>query len=305
MKIIIINPKKDFSSKQISQFKSIGDVVFIESGKNWQSHAAFKNKDNKVIGLGPKVVDWEFPNEFTEKVPNLKAVCIPTTGFDWIDGKRLRELKIDLTNVPKYSTESVAEYAVSLMFNVIKNLALVIKNGWKLNYDQHQGWEVRGKTMGVVGLGAIGTRIAELGQQIGMDVVYWSRSNRDDRFEYKELNELLKSADFVFPALARNEQTKGMLDKKGLSLMKNGSFIVSITSDDIFDLDYAVELVKSGKLAGIALESEKRTIDDFEGNIWITPPVAWFTAEAFAEDMRIWAETIISSAKGEPQNVVN
>src|SRR3989338_101149 len=127
MKIIIINPKKDFNKEQISTFKSVGSTVFIES-KDYQNDKVFKDKEEKIIVLGPDMVNWIFPNEFIDKILNLKAVCLPTTGFGWIDGKYLRKKGILLTNVPKYSTESVAEYAISLMLNLVKKLPLVIKN---------------------------------------------------------------------------------------------------------------------------------------------------------------------------------
>ena len=304
MKIIIINPKKDFNKEQISTFKSLGSTVFIES-KDYQNDKVFKDKEEKIIVLGPDMVNWIFPNEFIDKILNLKAVCLPTTGFGWIDGKYLRKKGILLTNVPKYSTESVAEYAISLMLNLVKKLPLVIKNNWKIDYGKHQGWEVKGKTIGVIGLGTIGTRVAELGQAMGMNVIYWSQKSRDKRFIYKSLDVVLKGADFIFPAMARNEKTKGMIDKGKIALMKKGAFIVSITGNDIFDFEYAAGEVKRGKLGGVALELDKKTIFDYEGNVWITPPIAWFTKEAFEEDMRIWVETVKSIVKGKAINVVN
>lgn len=304
MRIIIINPKKDFLAKQIQAIKKVGEVAFFEKSPSF-SEKVFTDNEEKIIALGPEIVDWKFPNSIINKINNLKYVCLPTTGFGWLDAQTMKKNKIVLTNVPKYSTESVAEYAISLMLSVVKKLPLVIKNKWKIDYDNHQSWEVRGKIMGIVGLGTIGNRIAELGKSMGMKVIYWSRKSRNKKFIYKNLNTLLKTADFVFPCLARNDETNGLLNKIKLNLMKKGSFIVSITSEDIFDLKCAVSLLKKGRLSGIALESEKYTIKDFEGNVWVTPPIAWFTQEAFDEDMRIWTETIISCAKGKPINIVN
>ena len=97
----------------------------------------------------------------------------------------------------------------------------------------------------------------------------------------------------------------GLANKNKIALMKKDAFIVSITGEKIFDLDYAVEKVRRGQLAGVAAEHEKKNTNDYPGNVWITPPIAWFTREAFVEDMRIWVETIISVAKGMPINVVN
>lgn len=310
MQIIVINPKKDFTSEEISKLKKNGSVTFIENKKDYTKNPIFFTNDEKIIAVGPETTGWVFPVKFIQKIPNLKAVCIPTTSFSWVDGAYLRKKGITLSNVPKYSTESVAEYGINLMLNLVKKLPLIIDNNWKLDYSKHQGCEVKGKTMGIVGLGAIGTRIAELGKNMGMKVIYWSRKTRDKRFVYKDLNDLLKSSDFIFPTLARNKDTNKILNKKMLDLMKDGAYIVSVTGDDLFDRDYAVKLIQKGKLEGLAFESDKYTINglkktDFKGNIWVTPPIAWFTKEAFKEDMRIWVENITSAAKNKPINIVN
>lgn len=305
MKIIIIDSKTGFTKKHLKKLQPLGELVFIKEKDKVFDNPVFSSADEKVIAVSPSIVDWKIPNSFIDRVVNLKAVCLPTTSFSWLDGEYLRKKNIVLTNVPQYSTNSVAEYAISLMFNVVKKLPLVIKNDWSLDYDKHQGFEVKNKTMGIVGLGSIGTRIAELGKGLDLNVIYWSRESRDKRFEYKELDELLKKADFVFPALARNEDTDNIFDKEKIGLMKNNAYIISITDDELFDFEFAQEQVNKGKLAGVALEQKEKTVNDFQGNIWVTPPIAWFTKEAHEEDLRIWAECIKSVVKGNPINVVN
>lgn len=126
MKIIIINPKIDFNQNQISTLESIGQLIWIEDGK-YQNNPIFNDSDEKIIALGPEVVDWKFPNEFINQIINLKAICVPTTGFSWVDTEFLKRKDIILTNVPKYSTESVAEYAISLMFNITKKYHCLLK----------------------------------------------------------------------------------------------------------------------------------------------------------------------------------
>jgi phosphoglycerate dehydrogenase-like enzyme len=98
-----------------------------------------------------------------------------------------------------------------MMLNVVRKIPIVIKDGWKEDYVKHQGMELKGKTVGIVGLGSIGTRIAELCAGLGMKVVYWSKNSRDDRFEYQELRNLMKNADIVLPAVAQNEETNGLI----------------------------------------------------------------------------------------------
>ena len=305
MKLIVINPKKDFTEQQVKMLETKGEAVFIETHEEYKEFKVLFEEGEKIVVLGPEVVDWEFSNETIDKIPDLKGICLPTTGFAYVDGTNLRTKNIPLTNVPKYATESVAEYAISLMLNITRKLPLVIKNDWKIDYDNQQGWEIKGKIMGIIGLGAIGSRIAELGQAMGMKVTYWSRKSRNDNYDYMELDEVLKNSDYVFPALAKNDKTHNLLSKEKLDLMKPNAFLVSITGEDIFDFEHAVKMVNSGALAGVAMEDEKRNSTNFDGNVWITPPIAWFTQEAFDEDMRIWVDTVVSVIEGNPINLVN
>jgi len=304
MKIYIANKKSDFTKEQIDKLNTVGSVVFIEK-KPFNIDLISKDDENKILMVDPDYVDWNFTNQTVDKIHNLKAIFVPSTSFSWFDSNYLRKKGVSLFNVSKYSTESVAEYAICLMLNVVKKLPLVIKNDWKIDYDKHLNWEVKGKTMGIVGLGNIGKRIAELGKSIGMNVVYWSKNSRDDRFQYLDLDELMKQADFIFPALAKNKETRQLISKERIDLMKPDSFIVSITSDEIFDFEYSQEKVREGKLAGVALELDDKSINDFKGNIWITPPIAWYTKEAVMEDFRIWVENVLSYAAGKNQNLVN
>lgn len=128
--------------------------------------------------------------------------------------------------------------------------------------------------MGIIGLGFIGFRIAELGKQMGMNVIYWSKNSRNENYEYQELDSLLKNSDFIFPALARNEETKSILSNNKLDLISQNSFIISIADENLFNFEYIYQKIKNKEISGLAMESEKRKMIDYEGNIYITPPIA-------------------------------
>lgn len=304
MRIIVINAKSDFSSTQLEKLSCIAEIFFIEANPNF-SDSVFCDEEDKIVALGPEVVDWKISNDDIDKIVNLKAVCLPTTSYAWVDGEYLRSKNIPLTNVPKYSTESVAEHAIWLMLGLAKRIPLIAKNQWTLSYEDHLGNEVKGKTMGVVGLGAIGSRIAEIGQSMGMKVIYWSHSAKDDRFEYQDLDSLLARADFIFPTLAKNIDTANILNESKLNMLKSTANLVSITGDELFDLSHALQLLESNKLSGIAFEAEGKKMEEFKGNVLVTPPIAWYTKEALVEDMRIWIESISACANKTPINLVN
>jgi phosphoglycerate dehydrogenase-like enzyme len=309
MDIIIINRKSSFTPEQIKTLSSAGNLTFIETA-DYTNHPALQTSKDKVIAVGPELIQWQLTNETLQTIKQLKAVCLPTTSFAWVDGHFLRSKNIPLSNVPYYSTESVAEYAISLMLNLVKKIPMIMNNNWILDHELHKGWEIKNKIMGIIGLGHIGKRIAQLGKALGMNVIYWSKNSRDDAFKYTELDELLKTADFVFPALARNEGTNKILDNEKLNLIKVGGFLISITGVDLFDVHHAIEMVQTNKLNGLAFESDKYTINstDFKnlkGNILVTPSIAWYTYEASQKNMELWTENILSAIKGTPLNVVN
>jgi len=305
MKIIIVNKKSEFTSEQISTLEKLGEVIFIETLEELQSTKELSNSEEKVIALDPGIANWTFTNETIDQINNLKAICLPTTKHGWVDGKHLREKGVALTNVPKYSTESVAEHCILLMLSISKKLPLVINAGWKLDYAKHLGNEVSGSIMGIIGFGDIGKRVSELGKGMGMSVNYWSRNVKDSRFKYKELDELIRTSDYVFLTLSESPETKDFFSKEKVDLMKKDSFLINISGDDVWDFEYLAQKVKSGDIAGIALDDDRRQAQDFGSNILITPHIAWYTKEASEEDFRIWVESIRAFVEGTPINIVN
>ncbi len=106
-------------------------------------------------------------------------------------------MNIPIINTKNFSTNAVAEWAMTMAFNAYRKVPLMIKSGFNLDYEKHQGLELRGKTAGVIGLGNIGTRIAEIAQGLGTKVVYWSQNSRDKRFEMLPLEDLMKKSDIM------------------------------------------------------------------------------------------------------------
>lgn len=157
MNIYILQNNPKFNPAQMKMLKRAGKVILIKGEKVNLSKAVFtKDLEPKIVAVSPNAVSWKFPNEVIEKIPNLKAICVPSTAYDWIDGEFLKKRNAILTNVPKYSTNSVAEYAIFMMLALARKFAIQIKNGFKQTYNNDMLLEeVGGKTMGIVGLGTI------------------------------------------------------------------------------------------------------------------------------------------------------
>ncbi len=307
MKIFIISPNIAtlFTKDQQARLEAAGDVTYIKDMKPLEEVTElYEGDEPRIVAMDPDFSDWTFPNAVIDKMPNLKAICLQTTGFNWVDIEYAKSKDIPVTDLLGFSSIAVAEWATFMTLAVARKLPFVIKDQWNLDYEKHRGFELRGKTAGVIGLGRIGTAIAENMAGLGMNVQYWSRKSEDARFKKVELDELLKTSDVILPATASNEDTKGLVTDDMLATIRPGAVVVSIV-DPIFNQERLIELVQSGKVGGYAFEDEKGPFGKHEGNVWNGPALGWCTNESMSKNAEQWVESIEKAVKGEFPTRVN
>lgn len=310
MKFYVIVPGEEKlpSNNLLKRLKSVGQVVIIKhTGALSKITQLMNDKSDKIIGVDPDSFSWNLDTESIKNIPNIKAVCTSTTSFDWIKPKILKELGVIGSNCPGFSVDSVAEYALSMAIEVARHAPLVVKNEWKYTCKQAvMPFLLKGKTAGIIGLGRIGTRMAELCKGIGMDVLYWSRKSRDKRFKKTDINELLKKSDIIMPALAENDQTRKILTNKRLDLMKKTACLIGINRVCVvWDQKYVLNKAAKGEIGGYAFEVEGAKSPRFyKGNVWSLPAMAWYTQDSIDNLMEIFVNNMIAIAKGKPQNRV-
>lgn len=305
MKVIFVAPKANLPQHLIKKVEDVAEVHFFEDDPiDIRNIDLLREKGDKILCPFPEPMSWDFPNDFIKDIPDLKAICLSTTGYDWVDGKLARSLGINLTHVPN-PPNGVAEGAIFLMMAVARRYATVAK-GDKFEYiPSNFLLELRGKTMGVIGLGKIGGRIAEIGKALGMDVVYWSQNTKDDRYNYLDLDQLLQQSDFIFPCVVLNEGTKNLISREKIDLMKPTSSMISIAHAGVVDIDYLTTKVANKELYGCAFEEDSQSLRDYGGNVFTTLHNNWYTQETVSRKMEIWVENIIGATKGAPINLVN
>lgn len=305
MEIYVIGEQKDFTKEQIGRLEKVGNLNFIEEKHDMYNSEYVKSNEPKIIAIDPDFTDWKFPNDLIDKIPNLRGICLMSTSYSYIDLEFCNKRNIIVTNVPKYSTDSVAEYASFLMMSIARKVPLQIKNNLREDFSsQYLQMQVKGKKAAIIGLGSIGTRIAEILSGMGMDVVYWSRKSRNDKFEYKELSEIFKTADFIFPTFSVNEESKKIITDQLINLMKSTSSIVSIIGNDIFNTDLILDKVRNNELYGFAFEEPNSNLNNYEGNVMVTSPYAWYTKEALKNCIEIWVQSIEGVSIGDIVNQV-
>jgi D-3-phosphoglycerate dehydrogenase len=314
MNIYLIE-EKDKLGGSVAKLKPFGKVIPLTSGEKTinKYKQIFRDEEEKVIGIAPGITDWKFPVSVIRKIKNLKGICTKSSWAYYIDIDYCKKNNITVCNTPGANSQSVAEYAIWMMFSLVRKLPLQTQEEFEPKYNEiHQQIEVVGKTMGIVGLGNVGRRISKLGKGLGMKVIYWSPKSRDQNYSYKNLNYVLKNSDFIFNCIEVMDKTKGFFNKKKLSLIKKEAYFISVMGGmgwGAEDNDYLIKMINQGKLAGFAIEGEHEHSYKFPKikkgvNVFIPGAYAWFTKEAAERSNQKWTESIIGIIKNKPINIV-
>lgn len=295
MKLYIFSPNKEaiFDQNLEQKLKENFEVIFYTSPKPLPEHIDFiDDASEKVVALDPDYFGWKFTAEDIDLMKNVKAICLQTTSFSWIDTKHANAKNIPVLNLKGFSSEAVAEFAFMLALGVARKLPLIIQADYKQDFITHQGVELRGKTAGIIGLGRIGTSIANNCKGFGMTVQYWSKNSKDSDFQYSELETLLETSDVIFIALAQNDETSHILTDQLLRKMKKDCIFVSI-AHKVFNEELIVKMVQDGDLYGYGTEEDNGSPTKIKGNILVLPAVAWATKESMTKNGEMWSTSIM------------
>ena len=244
-----------------------------------------RSKDADCVVLS----NFQYRRNVMEHCPNLKMVCVAFTGVDHVDLEYCREKGITVCNCAGYSTVAVADLVYGLV-----------------------GYELEGKKFGVVGAGAIGSRVARIAQAFGCEVYAYNRSKKElDGVKFVSLDELLETCDIVSLHVPLNNETRGLIGKEQLAKMKKTACLINTARGPVVDSEALAEALKQGQIAGAAVdvfEMEPPVPEDhvlFDApNLIATPHVAFASAQAFEKRAVIVCENIRKWLDGAPQNVM-
>lgn len=294
MNIYFIADKEIFKNDYVNQLSKLGNILY-SSNNNEENYKKLKEDNNeKIIIYDPDYAGWSFPNNILIEVQNLKAIFLGTTDKSYINLDICKDKNIDVINIPKYASESVAEYLVMYMFVLSKKIPLQIKNNNKQDFSEpFLQMELKNKKVGIVGLGNIGYRIAQICDGIGMDIYYWNRTKKDNNYKFIELDKLFKECDIIYICLAINKETKKIITNDLLDKMKKNCILISGTGKQLFDSKVIENKVRNNEIFGYAFEEPNTLLEKYSGNIMVTSEYGWYTNEA--SDLRIkrWVELII------------
>jgi len=189
--------------------------------------------------------------------PQLQVVARCGVGLDNVDVARATGRKIKVINAPGSNAATIAEHTLALMLmgmrNMYESVFQVKQDNWNWR-NQYAGDELNGKTLGILGMGNIGRRVARLGEAFGMEVLYWSKSARDLPYKYTDLEDVLRSADVVSLHLPFNTDTDRIIGAKQLGLMKKGALLINTARGALIDHTALLEALNSKAIAGFAAD---------------------------------------------------
>lgn len=314
MKISVLVPKQELNQQQQKTLSQLGVTIYAKSRKEISVEAIIKlTKDSEILAIDPDLFGGfekatERVTQVAASLPKLKGLALSTTSYGWIDLKYFRKRQIPVCNIPGYSRESVAEHTLALMLGLAKRIMVSDRQTQRGEYKLGMGFELKDKTLGIIGLGNIGSRVAELALGIGMKVIAFNRSPRKQPgVKMVSLKQLLQQADAISLHVIDSEATKHIINAKTLKLMRKGVIIVNtVGREAVNELDMA-QAIKSGKIYAYAYEAEDLVhtpLAKLENAVGIKG-FGWYTKEALERLTQIWVDNIVAIAKGKPQHVVN
>ena len=296
MRIAVMEPLGVEQEKfmQIAR-EAVGDdveIVCYDTRTTDVEELGRRGRDADIIAIG----NLPFPREILEKCENVKMLAVAFTGLDHVDLKYCEERGIKVQNCAGYATTAVAELTFGLLLDLCRNIGkcdtAARNGGTKAGLI---GFELEGRTMGIVGTGAIGARVAKLAAAFGMDVIAYSRTpGKVAGVRYVSLEELLAQADVVSLHVPLTDETRGMIGAEELALMKKTAVLVNTARGPVVDTKALADALNSGRIAGAAIDvfDAEPPLDADEllinaKNTVVTPHVAFATDESMIKRAEI------------------
>lgn len=297
------------------EFAALGELTVYD--RTAQEDAAARIGDAEVVFIN-KV---RLTDEIFAACPNLKLVSILATGYNIVDLAAAKRRGITVCNVPGYSTRAVVQMTFALLLEICQQVGLhsgAVHTGRWQTCPDFCFWdrpliELDGKTMGIVGYGAIGSAVGTVAQALGMKLLVTARHEKlvPEGARFVSLPELLAQSDVVSLHCPQTAENAHMIDAGALAQMKDGAILLNTARGGLLDEQAVADALRSGKLlaAGMDVVSAEPIRADnpllTAPNCFLTPHIAWAPLETRRRLQAISAENLRAFLAGKPQNVVN
>ena len=292
MNIVILEPIG--ISLEECQKQLAGHQVTEVDSRNWTDEQVIEAaKEAEIIAI----TNRPLPATIIENLPLLKFISVAFTGIDQIDATSVRERKIAVKNASGYAKTAVAELVIGLMISLARN---IVSNAKEIGHGAvtKTGTELKGKVLGIIGLGAIGNEVARLATAFGMEVISYNRGSGTP------LDEIFSKSDYVSIHVPLVEETRGLVNLQRLEQMKPTAFIINAARGPIIESDALHQALEQGIIAGAAVDvfdMEPPLPENYPlltaPNLIATPHIGFNTKEAVTEKGRIALQNILDFLK--------
>jgi phosphoglycerate dehydrogenase-like enzyme len=301
---IVVLDKLALSSDHIARLERLGSVTVYDDFPDAATAVErLREADIAIVG-------WTaLPQSAIERLSKVRYIALAQTGFELVAVEAAKARQVLISNVPEYSRQSVAEYAFALMLAALRHIpeAGQIARRDRVPTEGLLGNELYSKTLGILGLGSIGSRIGQIGQGFGMQVIGTSRTPKQlPGIKDVLLDVLLTESDVLVVAVDINPTTVGLLSADRLHSMKPGATLVSVVSNRVLDEAAVAELLGTGQLRSAAFDELcDQTSPLLEAsNVVLSPQAGWYTAEAEYRLLELTIQNVEAFVAGEPTNLV-
>ncbi len=310
---IVILDGMDIGAENLARLESRGEVRLYADVPATTDEIVARARGAEVV-----LNSWTHMSEDAfARLPGLRMVSLAASGVDSVDVAAAVRHGVTVCRVPHYATTAVAELALGLMLCVLRSIPAVdgrVRRTCAIDWDAPEGVELRGRTLGVVGTGAIGRRVARLAHGFGMDVVGYDlqpvEALVDDLgMRYLTLPDVFAKSDVVSLHVPLTEETQGFVDANLLALMPSTAFLINTARAGLVEQDALCAALSGGRLAGAGLDDIDLTHESgcrlLElDNVVFTPHIGFKTHEAVASLIECCVDNALRFLDGEPRNVV-
>lgn len=335
MKTIFFEVPKEEESVYTSLLADL-DISFFE-----------EKLDDKNVSSATEVeilsvfINSELNKDVLAKMPNLKFIVTRSTGYDHIDLEYCKNKGILISNVPAYGSATVAEFTFALLLCLSRKVSDAhekLQEEGIFSIQGFEGFDLRGKTIGIVGTGKIGKNVIKIAKGFGMNVLAYDlfpdmNFAKENEFIYKTLEEVLAQSDILTLHAPYTKENHHLINKDNIGLLKKGVFLINTARGELIDTDALIKALTSGVVAGAGLdvlEGERELKEEIEilaspekserikdyktlledkvlidmPNVIVTPHIAFYSKEAVYEIIKTTVGNINAFISGQPENLI-
>lgn len=295
--IVIISAKgaDSFTAEQRSRLEKTGNIQFFNSLqllKDEELIEIAKNAD--VLALTPRSCS-DFGKAIFLKLTKLKGLAIFSTGKELIDLEAAQKSNVHVMFLKNYSTNTVAEHALACMLNFSRRLFVSSLGKNVSKTISKQGFELAGRTVGIIGMGKIGSRLSKICQGLDMKIIYADDEGKNPNYQNVKMEELLKNSDIIAMTASGNRNRNSILGKEQFDIMKKIPLLINVARSYLVDTASMISALKNMQISGYAVDDylDIEINEEINSKILQTGHTAWYSKEAIVRGTDEWVQNII------------